>query len=56
MEMAVGLVSLLAVLFLVSRGLPGRQWPVVLAGVLLVVLVVVFTERMGYWPQSWKTN
>lgn len=56
MTVIVGLVSLLACLFLASRGLPGRQWPVILAATLAVILLVVGAERAGWWPQGWRVR
>jgi hypothetical protein len=53
MEYLVALVGLLAVLFLVGRGVPGRRWPVIIAATLAVVVVVVLAERSGFWPRSW---
>ena len=53
MEKLVAVVALLAVLFLVARGLPGSRWPVVIAGTLAVILLVVLAERSGYWPSGW---
>ena len=50
------IVSMLACLFLVSRGMPGRNWPVVIAATLAVVLIVVLIEQNGYWPASWKVR
>lgn len=46
------LVSLLLVLVLVARGTPGRQLLIVLAATLAVVVVVLFAERSGFWPDS----
>jgi hypothetical protein len=56
MEKVVGVVALMACLLLVGRAMPGRNWPVVLAATLGVVLLVVLAEQNGYWPQSWKTR
>lgn len=56
MDKIIGIVALVGVLFLVSRGLPSRRWPVVIAGTLLVVLLVVLAERYGYWPRGWTTR
>lgn len=56
MDMILGIVAMAAVLFLVSRGLPGRQWPVVIAGTLAVVLLVVLAEQSGLWPASWRVR
>lgn len=56
MEYVLPIVALLAVLFLVGRGLPLRRWPVLLAGTLAVIVLVVFAERSGYWPASWRVR
>lgn len=48
--------ALLAVLFLVSRGLPASRWPLVIAATLAIVVLVVAAERTGYWPASWRTR
>lgn len=55
-EKVVGMVALVAVLFLVGRGLPGRQWPVVIAVTLAVVLAVVLAEQSGLWPANWRVR
>lgn len=49
-------VSLLLCLFLVSRGMPVRSWPVVIAATLAVVLLVVLAEQNGYWPSSFRVR
>lgn len=54
MDKVVIIVSMLACLFLVSRGMPGRNWPMVIAATLAVILLVVLAEQNGYWPESWK--
>lgn len=54
MDKVVIIVSMLACLFLVARGMPGRNWPMVIAATLAVILLVVLAEQNGYWPQSWK--
>lgn len=56
MEKVVLVVSMLACLFLVSRAMPGRHWPVVIAATLAVILLVVLAEQNGYWPASWKVR
>jgi len=50
--LVVSIVAMLGSLFLVSRGMPGRSWPVVIAATLAVVFLVVFLEQNGYWPAS----
>lgn len=49
-------VALLAVLFLVGRGLPARRWPAIIAGTLAVIVLVVLAERNGLWPASWRVR
>jgi len=56
MEWLGPLIALLAVLFLVSRGLPGRMWPVIIAATLAVIVAIVGLERSGLWPQNWHTR
>jgi hypothetical protein len=56
MEYMVALVGLLAVLFLVGRGVPGSRWPVIIAATLAVVVLVVLAERSGFWPRGWVVN
>jgi hypothetical protein len=55
MEWFAPLVALLAVLFLVSRRLPGQNWPVIIAVTLAFIVAVLLLERSGLWPQSWRT-
>lgn len=50
------IVAMLACLFLVGRALPGRNWPVVVAATLAVVLLVVLAEQNGYWPSGWRVR
>lgn len=50
------IVAMLACLFLVGRAMPGRNWPVVVAATLAVVLLVVLAEQNGYWPSSWRVR
>ena len=56
MTWVVSVVALLAVLFLVSRGLPATRWPVVIAATLATIVLVVAAERGGYWPASWRVR
>lgn len=56
MQIALGVVSLLLVLFLVGRRMPGRRWPAIIAATLAVVVLVVMLERGGFWPASWHTR
>lgn len=52
----VAAVALVAMLFLVGRGVPRRHWPVAIAGTLAVILIVVLAERSGYWPREWRVR
>jgi hypothetical protein len=56
MTWIVSLVALVAVLFLVGRGLPLGRWPVIIAATLAVVVLVVLAEQNGYWPKSWQVK
>ncbi|GJD48297.1 hypothetical protein OPKNFCMD_1014 [Methylobacterium crusticola] len=56
MDLVVSVVSLLLVLILVARGVPGRNILVVLAVTLAVVVLVVGVERAGLWPSDWRTR
>lgn len=56
MQIALGVVSLLLVLFLVGRGMPARRWPAIIAATLAVIVLVLMLERGGYWPASWRTR
>ena len=48
------LVSLLFVLVLVARGTPGRRLLVIAAVTLAVVVMVLFAERSGLWPDAMR--
>ena len=50
------IVALLAVLFLVGRGMPARRWSAIIAVTLAVVVLVVLAERNGLWPQGWRVR
>ena len=56
MTWVVSLVALLAVLFLVGRGMPLTRWPVIIAATLAVVLLIVALEQNGLWPRSWQVR
>ena len=56
MDKIVAVVAMLGALFIVSRGLPGRSWPMIIAATLAVILLVVLAERSGWWPSSWRTR
>lgn len=55
-ERIVSLVAILAILFLVGRGLPPGRWPLVIVATLAVVLIVVLAERNGFWPRGWSVR
>ncbi len=55
MELFGPLVALLAFPFLVGRCLPGQNWPVIIAVTLAFIVAVLWLERSGLWPQSWRT-
>lgn len=50
------IVALLALLFLMGRGLPARRWPLVIAATLAVIVLVVLAERSGVWPRTWSVG
>lgn len=52
----VGVVSLLAILFLFSRGMPGSRWPIILLATLAVIVLVVAADRYGMWPEGWSVR
>lgn len=52
----VGIVALLALLFLMTRGVPSRNILLTIAATLALVLAVVLIERAGFWPASWRTR
>jgi hypothetical protein len=56
MTWIVPLVALLAVLFLVGRGLPLSRWPVIIVATLAVIVLVVAAEQNGWWPRSWQVR
>ncbi|MBV9078624.1 MAG: hypothetical protein JO048_14220 [Methylobacteriaceae bacterium] len=56
MDYVLPAVALIAVLFLVGRGLPGRRWPAVIAATLAIVVLVVLVERAGLWPAAWRVR
>ena len=56
MDVVVSVISLLLVLVLIARGVPGRNLLVVLAAALAVVVLVVGIERAGLWPESFHTR
>lgn len=56
MDKVMAIVAGAAVLFLIARGLPRSNWPVVIAFTLAVVLLVVLAEQGGWWPASWKVR
>lgn len=56
MDIAVSVISLLLMLVLIARGVPGRNLLVALAMALAVVVLVVGIERAGLWPASFHTR
>lgn len=56
MEKLVGIVALVAILFLVGRGLPARFRLVAIAGGLAFALLILAIEQAGWWPQGWRTR
>ncbi|SEO88455.1 hypothetical protein SAMN04487843_104350 [Methylobacterium sp. ap11] len=56
MDIALSVISLLLVLVLIARGVPGRNLLVALAMALAVVVLVVGVERAGLWPASFHTR
>ena len=54
MEWLAPLVALLAVLFLLGRYVPGQNWLVIIAITLAVIVAILWLERSGLWPQSWR--
>ena len=56
MDLAVSVISLLLVLVLIARGVPGRRLLVVAGIALAVVVLVVGVERAGLWPDAWHTR
>lgn len=56
METVVAVVAVAAVLFLVARGLPGRNLLVAAACALAAIVLVVALEQNGWWPAAWRTR
>ncbi|MGY2052580.1 hypothetical protein [Methylobacterium sp. JK268] len=56
MTVAVSVVSLLLILVLISRGVPGRRLLVIALVTVAVVLLVVGIERAGLWPAELRTR
>ena len=56
MEWLAPLIGLLAVLFLVGRRLPGQAWLMAVAAALAFIVAVLLLERLGLWPESWRTR
>jgi hypothetical protein len=56
MEWIGAVAALLAVLFLVGRGIPRRSMLLAIAVALALVVLVVAVERAGLWPQGWRTR
>lgn len=56
MDIAVSIIGLVAVLFLVARGTPGRTLLVVSAVTLAVVVALLAIEQAGWWPKGWRVR
>jgi hypothetical protein len=56
MEWIGALVALLAVLFLVGRGMPGRSVLAAIVVALAAVVLILAVERAGLWPQGWRVQ
>ena len=56
MEWIGAVVALLAVLFLVGRGMPGRSMLVAIVVALAAVVLILLVERAGFWPQGWRVR
>jgi hypothetical protein len=56
MDKVVGIVALVAVLFLVARGLPSRYRLIAVAAGLGFAVLVLAIEGAGLWPQSWRAR
>jgi len=52
----VGIVALVAVLFLVGRGMPPRYRLIAIAGGLALAVLILAAERAGLWPHGWRTR
>ena len=50
------LVGLVALLFLLGRGLPTGTWLLIVRVALAFIVVVLGLERAGLWPQGWRTR
>lgn len=56
MDKVVGIVALVAVLFLVARGLPSRYRLIAVAAGLGFAVLILAIDSAGLWPQSWRTR
>lgn len=56
MDKLVGIVWLVAILFLVGRGLPGRYRLVAVVGGLAFAVLILAIEQAGWWPQGWRVR
>jgi hypothetical protein len=56
MSWIVSIVALVAVLFLVGRGMPLSRWPAIIVATLAVIVLVVAAEQNGWWPSSWQVR
>ena len=56
MDKIVGIVALVAILFLVGWGMPPRYRLLAIAGGLAFAVAILAIERAGFWPQGWRTR
>jgi hypothetical protein len=56
MDKIVGIVALVAILFLVGWGVPSRHRLLAIVGGLAFALLVLAAERAGLWPAAWRTR
>jgi hypothetical protein len=56
MDKLFGIVALVAILFLVGRGLPSRYRLIAVAAGLAFAVLVLAIERAGYWPAGLRTR
>jgi hypothetical protein len=56
MDMVVGIVTLVALFFLVGRGLPPRYQLMAVAIGLAFAVLILAIESAGLWPQAGRTR
>jgi hypothetical protein len=56
MDKVVGIVALVALFFLVGRGLPSRYRLIAIAAGLFFAVLILAIESAGLWPQGWRTR